>query len=299
MDFAPERVVPAKPFLTIRDDDEEKACAAYATAGKGEFKNEGKPGWLFLAAAQRASSENFLKPKGGGAGEKSNSVYTGHAKVAIVAGTGDTWEKLVVDQPIEGKVAFLVVKDAAGGPHGFRMVWKKEVVGGKTHLHLNGIDYQSDFVVTKGKDTGRLGGPGQGGAYDRTDDYFLRHRLRRPSNTWEAGGMEFPPEVFIEAFPPGATETTGRRRRDRDHRARVYARVRLPTQVRLLWMAAARVVQLCHELLPDLDLPGGHAQATALRVRHRKRAPLLKAPGGRARGAPRRQPSNLDVVRRQ
>ncbi len=59
MDFAPEREVASKHFLTKREDDEEAACADYATVKKGEFTAEGKPGWFFLAAAERASSENF------------------------------------------------------------------------------------------------------------------------------------------------------------------------------------------------------------------------------------------------
>ena len=47
----------------------------------------------------------------------------------------------------------MTVHDVEGGPKGFMGVWKKEVIGGKTHLHLQGIDYQSDFVVPHGHDT--------------------------------------------------------------------------------------------------------------------------------------------------
>ncbi len=93
---------------------------------------------------------------------------------------------------------------ADGGPKGFMPVFKKEVIGGKTHLHLWGIDYQSDFEVTRGKNTGLLGGAGQGGAYDKTDTYYLRHRARF-TGAFEPGGMGFGEEVFIRAVPPGST----------------------------------------------------------------------------------------------
>jgi hypothetical protein len=209
MDFAPEREVTSKHFLTKREDDEEAACADYATARKGAFTSEGKPGWFFLAAAERASSENFTASSGAATGDGSPKiVYKGKAKVAVVSGGGQTWEKVIVDQVIAGKVAILTVHDVDGGPKGFMPVFKKEVIGGKTHLHLWGIDYQSDFEVTRGKNTGLLGGAGRGGAYDKTDTYYLRHRARF-SGAWEPGGMGFGEEVFIRAAPPGSTETTG------------------------------------------------------------------------------------------
>jgi hypothetical protein len=206
MDFSNERIVPDKPFLTILDKDEDTACAEYASASKGEFKSEGKPGWFFLVAAQRASTEFFTAaiPSGG-----PREVYKGKAKVAVVSGSDQNWEKLIVDQVILGKVKFLTVHDEESGPHGYMGVWKKEVIAGKTHLHLDGIDYASDFEVPKGSDTGRLGAPGQGGAYDKTDLYYLRHRARLPSGAWEPGGMGFGEEVFIRAEPPGSVETTG------------------------------------------------------------------------------------------
>ncbi len=103
----------------------------------------------------------------------------------------------------------MTVHDTEDGPHGYMGVWKKEVIGGKTHLHLDGIDYASDFEVPKGIGTGLLGDAGKGGAYDKQDFYYLRHRLRLPSGTWESGGMGFPEEVFIRARPPGSVETTG------------------------------------------------------------------------------------------
>jgi hypothetical protein len=210
MDFAPERIVDdglTSPFLTRLDADEEKACAEYARARGGEFTSEGKPGWFFLAAVQRASSENHSAPAGGGGGRR--FVYEGKAKVEVVSGGAERWEKLVVDQVIPDRVAFLTVRDADGGPHGFMGVWKKDVIGGKTHLHLNGNDYQSDFAVLRGRDCGRIGDAGRGGAYDKTDIYYLRHRFRKPSMAFEPRGMGFPEEVFIQAQAPGATETTG------------------------------------------------------------------------------------------
>lgn len=214
MDFAPERTVPngpTSPFLTMLEDDEDGACADYARARGGQFSGEGKPGWFFLAAVQRASSEHHAAPPagGGGGGAGPRFVYEGRAKVEVASGGGQRWEKLVVDQVIPARVAFLIVHDVAGGPHGFMGVWRKDVIGGKTHLHLEGNDYQSDFVVPRGRDSGRMGDAGRGGAYDKTDVYFLRHRFRKPSRAFEPGGMGFPEEVFIQAQAPGATETTG------------------------------------------------------------------------------------------
>jgi OmpA family len=208
MDFAVEREVTSKHFLTKLDKNEESACADYATASKGEFKAEGKPGWFFLAAAERCSSENFSAPSTDDDGSP-KLVYEGKAKVAVVSGGGQNWEKLIVDQVIKDKVAIVTVHDTKGGPKGFQGVWKKEVIAGKTHLHLEGIDYQSDFEVPRGQKTGLLGEAGHGGAYDKSDYYYLQHRARFPSGAWEAGGMGFADEVFIRAAPPGTTETTG------------------------------------------------------------------------------------------
>jgi hypothetical protein len=76
-------------------------------------------------------------------------------------------------------------------------------------LHLGGHDYQSDFEVPTGETTGLLGEPGKGGACDKRDWYYLRHRKRLPSGVWQPGGMGFAKEVVIQARPPGTSETTG------------------------------------------------------------------------------------------
>ena len=212
MDFGTERVVAGKPFLTTLDDDEDSACADYASSSRGQFKSEGKPGWFFLASAERASSEFFSTS--GTSSDDSDSdgpkeTYVGKAHVETASHRGKKWEQLIVDKVITGKVSFMKVQDTEDGPHGFMGVSKKVVTGGKTHLHLEGIDYQSDFEVPTGSTTGLLGGPGKGGAYDKTDDYYLRHRARHPSGAWEPGGMGFGDEVFIRAVPPGSVETTG------------------------------------------------------------------------------------------
>jgi hypothetical protein len=208
MDFAPERVVASKPFLTTLDRKKEAACSDYASASKGEFAAENKPGWFFLASAERAASEFFSMRGASGTGI-SNVSYVGKARVEVVSSQGQSWEKLIVDEAITGKVSFMKVQDSDGGPHGYMGVWKKEVIGGQTHLHLQGIDYQSDFAVPTGMTTGLLGGPGQGGAYDKSDTYFLRNRARSPSGAWEPGGMGFDEQVFIHAVPPGSVETAG------------------------------------------------------------------------------------------
>ncbi|HEX6240209.1 MAG TPA: OmpA family protein [Polyangiales bacterium] len=209
MDFGPEREVPSKPFLTALDRDEESACSDYASKSRGEFTFDGKPGWFFLAAAERASSEFFSAPPAGSGAPAPTLSYAGKAKVEVVIGSDENWEKLIVDQEISGRVALLKVHDRDGGPHAFMGVWKKEVIAGTTHLHINGLDYQSDFVVPSGDATGLIGEVGKGGAYDKTDTYYLRHRMRQPAGTWEPGGFGFPEEVYIRGRPPGGVETSG------------------------------------------------------------------------------------------
>jgi hypothetical protein len=215
MDFAPERVVPSKPFLTKLEDDEDSAAAAYASSAKGEFQSEGKPGWFFLASAERASSENVRPPSSGASNVGDPVAYVGSARISADAGPSGRWEKLTVDSAIADEVSLVGIYDAedqidSGAENGgFFGVWKKEVANGKTMLHLYGIDYQSEFEVTKGSSTGLVGRPGRGGAYDKSDVYYPRHRNRQPSGAWEAGGFRYPEDVFIVGRPPGATETSG------------------------------------------------------------------------------------------
>src|SRR5258708_6482844 len=66
--------------------------------------------------------------------------------------------------------------------------------------------------------------------------------------------------------------------------------------MRLLRAAAAAVIQLRDELLPDVDLQGRHARRAALRIRRVERASVLETPRRGARGAPGRKPRDREVV---
>ena len=199
MDFAPERMVASKPFLTTLERNKESACAAYASKSTGEFQSEGKPGWFFLASAERASSQNFSTPGSSGNNGGPANTYVGKAHVAVAPDPdegGAISEILIIDQVVAGKVAFLRVHDTEGGPHGFMGVWKKVVKGGKTSLFLEGIDYQSEFTVPKGIKTGFLGQAGDGGAYDKTESLLPAppralpvRRVGRRRHAFSRGGL--------------------------------------------------------------------------------------------------------------
>jgi len=203
MDFAPERVVPSKRFLTKRAAHARRASSRYATARRGEFKKQGKPGWFFLAAAERLSSQNA------DSAAPSVPLYAGKAKLQIETFDGTSWETLVVDQVFEHPAGAVTIQDVEGGPHGFATIADTRIADGQTHLYLSGLDYHSDFEVSRGENTGLLGDPGRGGAYDKVDLYFPRHRVRSSSGAWEPGGLGFGEEVFIRVKPAGNVEYGG------------------------------------------------------------------------------------------
>jgi hypothetical protein len=200
MDVAPRQTVPKVEHLAARDDDVSPAAAQYVKAPPtGVFANEGKPGWFLLVAAHRAARDIATSVR--------TSLYTGAGKVAEKSyGGGDRGEVIVVDSAIAGDVGGLDIKE--NGKKQFFPVWRKDEntpSAGKTTLHLYSLDYQSDFVPG----TGLIGGAGQGGAYDRTDNYYPRHKLSEPGHGWTAGGLGFPEDVEIEVFSKGGFETAG------------------------------------------------------------------------------------------
>ncbi len=112
----------------------------------------------------------------------------------------------MIDQAIGEDVSFVIFYD--GTKRFYLPVWAKDddtPSAGKTTLYLYGLDYQSDFVPG----TGLIGRAGQGGAYDRTDEYYLQHVYANPAGTWTAGGLGFPDQVEIEVKSPGSLQTGG------------------------------------------------------------------------------------------
>ena len=221
MDFGTERVVAGKPFLTTLDEDERPAAPttpARARASSGRRESPAGSSWPSAQTGRPASSsrrpssvrrqrqrrsEGDLRRQGAGRGR--------------IAAGGQTWEKLIVDQVVDGKVSFMTVHDVEGGPHGFMGVWKKEVIGGqdppasqrdRLPIGLRGAQRPATPAC--------LGGPERAARTTRPDYYYLRHRARYPSGAWEPGGM---------GFRRGGLHSRGSAGFGRDHRAQPVRRV--------------------------------------------------------------------------
>jgi hypothetical protein len=200
MDVAPRQIVPKVEHIAVRDRDVSPACAQYVKAPPtGVFANEGKPGWFLLVAAHRAARDIATSTR--------TTLYTGAAKVGEHDyGGGDKADTIVVDSAIAGDVGGVDIKEGANKQ--FFPVWRKDddtPSAGKTTLHIYSLDYQSEFEPG----TGLIGGPGQGGAYDRRDHYYPRHLLSEPGRAWTAGGLGFAEDVEVEVYSKGGYETAG------------------------------------------------------------------------------------------
>jgi hypothetical protein len=186
--------------MALTDDDVTPMSAKYVKAPPvGVFVNEGKPGWFLLVAAHRAARDVATATR--------TSVYRGPGKVgARRFSDGTHGEFVVIDAPITGDIGSVFLHE--GSNKAFYPVWAKDdntPSAGKTTLHLQSLDYQSDFVANDG----RIGSPGRGGSYDRTDNYYPRHMEGLPAKSWVAGGMGYPEDVDVEVFTKGGFETSG------------------------------------------------------------------------------------------
>lgn len=200
MDIEAPQTVPKLEHLAATDREVSPAASQYVKAPPtGVFANEGRPGWFLLVSAHRAARDIATSVR--------TSLYTGAAKVREQTYSGgDKGEVVVVDAAIAGDVGGLEIEE--NGKKQFFPVWGKDAdtpSAGKTTLHLYSLDYQSDFQPG----TGLIGSAGQGGAYDRTDNYYPRHMLSEPSRAWTAGGLGFPEDITIEVFSKGGFETSG------------------------------------------------------------------------------------------
>ncbi|HET6584285.1 MAG TPA: peptidoglycan-binding protein, partial [Nannocystaceae bacterium] len=190
---------PRIDHLSPLDDTVSDVASQYVKAPPtGVFVNEGKPGWFLLVAAHRAAADV--------AGVVKKTLFEGTAKVEqFTDGSGKKGERLVVDHAFTEDVGGLKLKEG-GKTLGFNVYAKDDDTpsAGKTTLYIVPIDYQGDFVPGDG----RIGGPGQGGAYDRRKFYYPRHVRTEPGNAWTVGGLGFPAEVEVEVLSRGA-ETAG------------------------------------------------------------------------------------------
>jgi OmpA family len=191
---------PKVEHMAVRNADVEAASARYVKAPPtGVFDNEGKPGWFLLVSAHRASQEVATAVR--------TSVFTGAATIHEERFSDGTHaETFVIDAAIASDVGTVVITEA--GKKAMFIIWAKDdntPSAGKTTLHISSLDYQSEFVPNDG----RIGGPGRGGSYDRTDNYYPRHMESLPSRAWTAGGMGFPASVQVEVFSKGGFETAG------------------------------------------------------------------------------------------
>ncbi|HWB78249.1 MAG TPA: hypothetical protein VG755_24960, partial [Nannocystaceae bacterium] len=200
MDVSAPQSSPKIEHMAPTKDQQTPLSAKYVKAPPtGVFVNEGKPGWFLLVAAHRAAKDIATSTK--------TSVYKGPAKVGEKRySDGSHGETIIIDGPLTGEIGSVFLIE--GSNKAFFPVWAKDddtPSAGKTTLHLASLDYQSDFVANDGK----IGSPGRGGSYDRTDNYFPGHMESQPAGSWTAGGMGFPVDVEVEVFTKGGFETAG------------------------------------------------------------------------------------------
>jgi len=119
---------------------------------------------------------------------------------------GDIWEKVVVPELIDERVFAVRLFDDKKSE--YVRVEEKEPdtpKSGKTTLHLDSFDHQSDFEPGNGL----LGDPGEGGAMHRSVEYYPRHKLIHPAKHWISGGYEFSDTVHVAVETPGGLKIGG------------------------------------------------------------------------------------------
>lgn len=200
MDFTEPLDAPDKEFMTDKDDDLDKESATYASGpGKGNFANEKKPGWFLLVAANTASKEvGTAFPK---------RLFRGSAELkAQNYSDGTRGEILILPTVFPEKPAEVSLFES--GQRAIFSAWGKDVnkpAAGKSTIHLNSIDYQSDFVPNDGL----IGDAGQGGSYDKSEDYYPGSIVKRPGDSRHGTGYGFGSNVEVAIFSAGGFSTSG------------------------------------------------------------------------------------------
>ena len=189
IDFTDALPAEEQEYLSEREAQRGRACSQLVRAPQdgGLFEHASQPGWFLLVAALGSSRENHTVTR--------NTLFDSRTGgrgyiVATDEGGVERWEAVVVPADIADDAHYVLFKETGDRKVGMG-IWSKErhvPQRGYTTLHLMGIDYQSDFEPGDG----RIGEPGQGGAYHRSTEYYPGHKLVRPANHWVAGGMRFP-----------------------------------------------------------------------------------------------------------
>jgi hypothetical protein len=200
MDVADEQPTKSNaPYVSPTDDGSD-----YTSFVDKEFKKKKKPGWFFVCSAREASAP---------AGKARKSLYEGPATLIeesrpLHAPTG--CENLSSPPKFESVVVPVVLTEApfavAFFEGGKQIVWFADKLEtdtpkkGQSKIHLDGIDFQSDFEPADGSIKK---------AYERRGFYFPRFRYRWPEKVWEKKGYGFPDEVLVNVVSHGASSTGG------------------------------------------------------------------------------------------
>lgn len=200
MDFTKPLPVDDKEFMAETRDGLDPVTSKLVTApGNGVFANEKKPGWFVLIAARQATKDvGTAFPV---------RLYRGPGEVKpITYSDGTKGEVVVVPAVLSEKPAEINFIEAAGMAS-FN-AWRFDVNSpqkGQTTVHLNSIDYQSDFVPNDGL----VGEAGKGGSYDHTDDYYAQSIVTEPGHSRHGTGFGFTNPVQVSMFSKGGRSTAG------------------------------------------------------------------------------------------
>lgn len=204
MDFTKPLPATKKEFMALKKKDVSDNSSKYVKKPPGGvFEHESKPGWFLLVGALLAAKDvGTATPK---------ELYKGTATLAEKTYTGGSkGEVIIVPAVFPEEAASAVFEE--GGKKVLFGIWGKDAdkpAKGQTTLHLDSIDFQSEFKPGEGEKTGLIGGPGGGGSYDRTDNYYPGHMESLPGAAWTAGGYGFGATVNVAVSSPGAVTTAG------------------------------------------------------------------------------------------
>ncbi len=199
IDVTEPQSTPAIATLSPKQSNLSPTAAQYVKAPPtGVFANEGKPGWFLLVSALRAAADRTSETR--------TLLWKGTGKVEEFSfSDGTKGDRIIVDHVFADAVGRVDVLEGSNRQKfDVASVDSNWPTAGKSALYPYSLDYQSDFVPNDGA----VGAPGQGGSYDRSKYYALRHVWALPERTWTPGGLGFGETVELEVFSAGS-ETAG------------------------------------------------------------------------------------------